>query len=453
MEFPATRINQLSFILLCGVPIFCVLAYGAVHQPIIAIFYLFVGLIAVLWAVDSFAKGSVQFSTSYLQIPLLFLGIYGFIQTIPFGVSRDITNGLEIGRTISLEPYATQLTSIHIIFLCIFFAASLTYIDRQSRIRKLIAGITAFGLIYSFYAIIQSILSPNKIYGIYEPGSATPFGSFVNRHNFAAIIEMAIAIPLAMLFTGAVEKHKRMLYWVAISLMATALLLSGSRGGLVALVAGLIFLTVLTIKRNGLSNLKLTAALAGAILVVAMVGAVFVGGDTSLTRFSDAAATSNVSSSRTQIWSGTLDVIFANLPFGAGLGAFPQAYAKFDPESGAQRVEQAHNDYLQVISDAGVAGLILGVLFLYQFFSLGVQSTRILDPTLRAVALGAFTGCFIILVHSLFDFVLHITAVSLMFLLLLSLLVATRRDEVGLHDTSDERRDKGVLASITTIRR
>ncbi len=32
------------------------------------------------------------------------------------------------------------------------------------------------------------------------------FGSFVNRHNFAAYVEMTIAVPLGLMFVGAVEK-------------------------------------------------------------------------------------------------------------------------------------------------------------------------------------------------------------------------------------------------------
>lgn len=102
------------------------------------------------------------------------------------------------------------------------------------------------------------------------------------------------------------------------------------------------------------------------------------------------------------------------------------------------RVEQAHNDYLQVLADAGIPGLLLGILFLYRFVVLGIRSLKIENSFRRGIAIGAFAGCFGVLVHSLFDFPLHVTAVSLLFLTLLALLSACQnafaddlKDEAG----------------------
>ncbi len=446
------KIGTISFVLLCGTIVYTTLAYGTVHQPVIAAFYLLATLIALLWAAESFFSGSTRISRSAMQVPLLLFGLYAFIQIIPFGSIADPASGLVLQRIISLEPFATLTTAIHILFLCVIFATILIYTDRPSRIRHLVTVITVFGFFYAFYAIIQSVLSPDKIYGIYEPASATPFGSFVNRHNFAAIIEMTIAIPLALVFNGAVEKEKRLLYWVAIALMATSLLLSGSRGGLVALLSGLAFLAILTVRQKGRHQVLITAGLAGGLILIALVGAVFVGGDTSLTRFTDAAAASNISSSRNHIWGVTLKVISANFPLGAGIGAFPQAYTRFDTTGGAQRVDQAHNDYLQVLADAGVVGAVLGALFLFLLFREGFRNIKVHDGFRRAVAVGAFTGCFTILVHSLFDFVLHITAVSVMFLTLLALLVASGRDLDDDAKASDKSAVRRKTAPVTNIK-
>jgi len=42
----------------------------------------------------------------------------------------------------------------------------------------------------------------------------------------------------------------------------------------------------------------------------------------------------------------------------------------------------------------------------------------------RAVAIGASAGIFAVLVHSIFDFVLHTTAIAVLFLLFTALLIA-----------------------------
>lgn len=428
MESTPARFNTISYILVFLTVIVTILLYGAVHQPVIAFFYLLVTLLVLLWAGHSYFSGSLSFSTSALQIPLLMLGIYGLIQIIPFGSTVEPGSGLALQRMISIDPFATRMTAVHLLFLNLFFAGALVWIDRETRIQRVATLFIAFGAFYAFFAIIQSILSPERIYGIYEPGSSTPYGSFVNRHNFAAIIEMTIALALGRIFTGNVEKDKRLMYWLAVALMATSLLLSGSRGGLVSLVAGSVFLVLLTVRGKKGAAKWLSPVLAAAILAIALAGAAFVGGETSLSRFADTPNDTNVSYSRTQIWAVTVKVIAEHFPFGAGVGAFPRAYAQQDPSGGSQSVDQAHNDYLQILADAGIVGGIIGAVFLFLFFREGIRAAKNSGPALISVAVGAFTGCFMILVHSLFDFVLHITAISLMFLTLLALLVASGRN-------------------------
>ena len=447
-----TLLNRINFFLICALPIFTAIAYGTVHQPIIAFFYLVVTLMVCLWAADCFTGGTLRYSSSRLQIPLLLLAVYGLIQIIPFGTFNDASGVANIPRTISLEPFATQTTALHILALAAFFSLSLVYFDSARRLRKVVTVITVFGFIYAFYAILQSVLSPNKIYGIYGPASATPFGSFVNRHNFAALMEMLICLPLGLIFVGAVGRDKRLLYIVAIALMGSALLLSGSRGGFVALIAEIIILIILTSRARGRKNLVLKVAMSALLIAAAVGGAIFVGGETSLTRFADSATSQDITSNRTLIWGQTIKVIAEHLPFGSGLGAYAQAYTPFDPSSGFERVEQAHNDYLQILSDAGLIGLIIGVLFLYWFFKEGTANVRTKNTFRRGVAVGAFAGCSAILVHSIFDFVLHITAISVMFLLVMGVLIASGRefeDDIDEFDEFQHRRSRS--ASVTAI--
>ncbi len=446
--------NRLTFLLICTIVIFTTLAYGTVHQPIIAVTYILISLTMIVWAADGFASRKLQFSRSLLQLPLILLAVYAFIQTIPFGTYAEAAGVAGIPRTISVEPFATQVTAMHMLFLAAFFAIVLASIDSAKRLKTFVAVLTIFGFIYAFYAILQSVLSPDKIYGIYKPQSATPFGSFVNRHNFAAIIELLIALPLGMLFSGSLRPDKRLIYVVAAALMGTALLLSGSRGGLVALVAEVLLIVILTTRLRGTKDLVLKAGLSILLLLAAVGGAIFVGGDTSLTRFAVGAQSDDITSNRSQIWSVTVKVIGEYMPLGAGLGAFTQAYAKLDTSSGFERVDQAHNDYLQILADAGIVGLVIGALFLFWFFREGKRNVRIDNKFRRGIAVGAFAGCFGILVHSAFDFVLHITAVSVMFLAVLSILVATGRkyqDDITDHDdeASKRRRRKASVVPIS----
>lgn len=448
-----TRLNKVAFFLICAIVVFTTLAYGTVHQPIIAFFYLVIAALVLLWAADCYLNGAVRFSRSPLQMPLALLGIYAVVQIIPFGTFADASGVTNIPRTISYDPFSTQVTALHIFALCIFFAVALVYLECASRLKRMVTVITVFGFIYAFYAILQSVLSPGKIYGIYAVPFTTPFGSFVNRHDFAAIIEMTVAVPLGMIFTGAVSRDKRLLYGVAIALMGAALLLSGSRGGLVAFVSEIILLVILTTRARGTKNILLRAGLSFLLVAAAVGGAIFVGGDTSLTRLTAVSSSPDFTSNRAVIWAATIRMIANDLPFGSGLGAYAQALTPYDPLSGTQRVEQAHNDYLQILADAGVVGFVVGGLFLFWFIREGIRNTRTQNTFRRGIAVGAFAGCFAILVHSAFDFVLHITAISVMFLTLMAMLVASGRtyeDDVEEFDIKPPKRSGGA-GSVTPI--
>jgi O-antigen ligase len=451
-KFETTWASKILFFLLCATVIFTTVAYGAVHQPIIAIFYLMAVMVVLLWAFDAFSTGVLRFNKSLLQIPLIAVFLYGILQIIPFGSLAE-TAGVEgIPRTISFDPYATQVSALHFLAFSMFFAAFLTYIDSIERFRKIVYVITIFGFIFAFFAILQAVLSPNKIYGIYETRFAVPFGSFVNRHNFAAYMEMTLALPLGLMFVGAVGRDKRLIYITAIGLMGVALLLSGSRGGLVSLLAEIFFLVILTTKTKGFARMAIKIGFAVLLMAVIVFGAILIGGESSLTRFAETAASKDFSTNRTHIWSVTLSIIKNNLPFGAGLGAFGVAYTPYDSLSGASRVEQAHNDYLQVLADAGIVGLLLGTFFIYELFKTGVRNAKTSNKFRRGVAIGALAGCFAILVHSLFDFVLHITAVAMLFITLVSLVVVSGDEFADDNDESQQiRHKKRRAASVTAI--
>lgn len=447
-----TWANKLSFFILCALIVLTTVAYGTVHQPTIAIFYIFIASALVLWAVDTFISGEMKFSRSLLQIPLLALFIYGIIQIIPFGTLGENAGLAGIPRTISLDPFSTKTTSFHILSLAIFLSVLLSLTTSAKRLQKIVMVVTIFGFIFAFFAILQSVLSPNKIYGIYESRFASPFGSFVNRHNFAAFMEMTLCLPLGLLFVGGINKDKRLLYFTAIALMGVALLLSGSRGGFIAFLAEIIFLIILTTETKSYNQIAIKAVLTVVLVASVVAGSFFIGGDSSLTRLAETASSENFSTDRSEIWNVTLQII-KNYPiFGAGIGSFGIAYTKFDASSGLVRAEQAHNDYLQVLADAGLIGLLIGIFFLYQLFKTGWKNSKTENIYRRGVVVGAFSGCFAILVHSTFDFVLHTTAISVLFLTLVSLIVSGGTNYADdFEDFQNRRPRKRRSATVTPI--
>ena len=114
---------------------------------------------------------------------------------------------------------------------------------------------------------------------------------------------------------------------------------------------------------------------------------------------------------------------------GTGLGAFGVVYTQYDSRNGLFRLEQAHNDYLQILSDGGVIGAALALGFVIIFFRRAFVRMKSQDKFRRGIALAAVGGCFAVLIHSFFDFTLHTTSNAFLFLVLAALATLNGRVE------------------------
>jgi len=287
----------------------------------------------------------------------------------------------------------------------------------------------------AFGGILQNLASPNFIYGLREVDYAFPFASYVNRHHFAAFMEMTIGLTLALLVGRGTEKDKRLLLLIAILLMGIAIVFTGSRGGFISLIGVIGFIVLMNILFQGAGNRNETSKNTGfkshlsliggsvALVVVLIVAVIWLGGDSSVERgVGFQANQTDITNGRTHFWGVSLQIIRDNPILGAGLESFGVAFTKYDTWNGNLRVEQSHNDYLQTLADAGILGFICIVSFIIIFFR---KSLRVINGSSnvfrRHVSIGALAGCFGILIHSFVDFPLRTNANSLFFLILVAL--------------------------------
>jgi O-antigen ligase len=161
------------------------------------------------------------------------------------------------------------------------------------------------------------------------------------------------------------------------------------------------------------------------------VGVIAVGGADVFGRFLGTVNAADPTTGRSHFWSVTMDVIKAHPVIGSGLGSFSVIYTRYDSRNGMYRLEQAHNDYLQILSDGGIVGGLLGLTFLVLLFRNGFARRNTEDKFRRGVATGALAGCFAVLVHSAFDFTLHTTSNALLFLILAAMATLGQRVNEG----------------------
>ena len=443
-ERPVFRIrhslaSRFAFLLICVTIVVTALAYGTVHYWALGLFNLGGLTLLVIWVLDAWQLGNLRVSRNLLQLPLLGALALGLFQLLPL---REATTagGLSVVNTLSFDPYSTRLVLVQLATLFIYFAATLVFVDTPHRLAVLVRTIMIFGFGLAILGLMQSFTSPTKVYWFRELPQSTAFGPFINRHHFAGYMELTIAVPLGLLFAGTVDKEKRLLYVFVAGLMGVALVMTTSRGGIISLVAEVLFLGLVTgiwkresrrrrTKSDRLKAVAQRAGLAAALLVGLFFAVLLLGGDFSIYRFIDTVNTDNPTSGRAHFWAVTLDIIRSHPLIGTGLGAFGVVYTQYDSRNGLYRLEQAHNDYLQVLSDGGIIGAVLALSFVVLLFYMALRRAKSQDDFRRGVALAGLSGCFGVLVHSFFDFTLHTPSNALLFLVMAALATLDGRVE------------------------
>ena len=281
-------------------------------------------------------------------MPLVGLFILGLVQLLPLGSAASADGNSAQLKTISFDPYSTRLALVQIAALAIYFAATLAFTDSPHRLRILVRTITIFGFVLAIFGLTQSFTSPTKVFWIRELMQSTAFGPFINRHHFAGYMELAMAVPLGLLFSESIEKEKRPLYAFAIFMMGVALIMTASRGGIISLVAEVGFLVIIAgVKRRKrrhrseekerkggkstrVRSAMVRAGLAFAFVLLIFTGVVMLGGESALTRFLGSVSSSDPTTGRAHFWSVTLDIIRHHPMTGVGLGAYSLVYTSYD---------------------------------------------------------------------------------------------------------------------------
>jgi O-antigen ligase len=433
-----TLASRLAFLTICVAIVLTTLAYGTVHYWALAVFVMSAAGLIAFWAVDAAVLRSALVPVNSLQWPIVGVVVLGLLQLLPFRTPDAGGLSLSPVRSFSLDPYATRLVIMQVCALLIYFVITTMFLDTPRRLKALVRTIVIFGFIVAAFGLTQSFTTDGtRVYWFRQLTQSTAFGPFINRHHFAGYMELALAIPLGLLLSGALESYKRPLYAFAVVVMAMSLVATNSRGGIISLGAEIFFVlafAALSWRRKKdqpraqrvRSALLRGAAVMGIVLVL-IGGALVISGPEVFTRFLGTPVAEDPTQGRSHFWNVTIDVIKAHPLLGSGLGSFSVIYPRYDTRNGVFRLEQAHNDYLQTLSDTGILGALLGVAFIVILFKRGFAMRETHDEFRRGVTTGALAGCFAVLVHSFFDFTLHTTANALLFVIICAVATQDKR--------------------------
>jgi O-antigen ligase len=159
------------------------------------------------------------------------------------------------------------------------------------------------------------------------------------------------------------------------------------------------------------------------VLVFIVLGLVFfIGADQWLARSLGLQIQEDVSGGRFHFWYIAWRIFLDHPILGTGLDSFATMFQQYDTWNGRFRVERAHNEYLQTLSDSGIIGFVCVSAFIYLLFKRGLRVISCeRDDLFRGIAIGALAGCLGVLIHSFFDFPLRTNSNAFYFLLLAAL--------------------------------
>jgi len=426
--------EEFAFWLFIATIVLFAFLHGSVGDPARSLLAALLCSFSLLRGLASLLSGSFRVSDPALILPLAGIVGLAIVQILPL----PFVSGLA-----SEDPFETK--SFIIFFSSLVLAGeSLRHLTNTSRrLRVLIGAIIAIGVGSAIYGITRSIfVVPSEQYA-----------QFANRNHYAVLAEMATGLLLGLLLKQRLSKAQ----WLAVSLLGAviihSLLTAGSRGGLISLIAMLLFSVIMYAffskrdhqsrfagRRSDLDGLPLKTRIIGVacvcvlIVIVSTAAIAFVGGNQTVTRFEqvrdEIESQSDIRLNRGTIWNITIELIKDRPITGAGFGAYASAITPFDRSNGTWPLEQAHSEYLELLANGGVVGLIFfGTFFILAarraFRGLGSE-----DPLLRSACFGAMVGVFGVLVHSLVDFGLHVPLNALVFVVLLVIATNDPRREV-----------------------
>lgn len=251
-------------------------------------------------------------------------------------------------------------------------------------------------------------------------------GTFVNSNSFACYMGMCVVAALALVFSRHRRRARlpygydeaedyRPIDWftgprvvlLALSLlMLGGMLMSASRAGFGASMAGSFFLGLLVVRGRERSRPALVRLYFVGLAVILLVGSI--AGSGMLSKF----VLSTDDASRLRIWSAAFQAIAMSPWLGWGLGGFGNVFTLLQPSDSLQPNDIAHSTPLETVVELGWVAAVPAMVIVALPWAVclrGALTRRFGDRYLPA---AAFSVAAVPILHSLIDFSLQIPAIG-----------------------------------------
>jgi len=421
-------LNKLVFNALIALIVITAIPYGTVESWWKATFVCAVFAICIPALIES-----MEIRGKSVLLPMLALSALAFLQTLSLGARTEAN--LQVWNAISADPYQTRFFALQLLALTTFLALLYRYANTERRVRVLVYTVLAIAVASAVFGILRQSTQQQTGFLLPLLKQNQGYGQFINKNHFAYLMEMAFGLGLGIILGGGVKRDRMMIYVALLLPIWTALVLANSRGGVLAMIAQIVVAVLLFASVQRVTHSFALRAVLLVVLVTGIaLGTIWVGGDRLATNFENASSelasdTLRQGVSRNEIWRATLKMFAAHPILGGGLGGYWIGITAYHDASGLMTPQEAHNDYLELLSSGGVIGFALGVWFVVAVARRARENLIEDVGYMRAVRLGAILGIVGVAAHSLVDFGLHITVNAVVLLTLITM--ATHRTERG----------------------
>jgi len=290
-----------------------------------------------------------------------------------------------------------------------------------AQVVTLLAAMTVLAGLQGLFGLLQVASGTDSILYLGNTGTyGTATGTFVNRNHLAAMLAMMLPVVVGLLAwqvrrgrrggllldaPGTNLLSQRALVFASAALMLLCLVFTRSRAGIATALLGLAFSSIVLVRaRGGTRHARL---IVGALVVTGIGLAALIGLTPVLERMEPGQLRLS-GEGRLALYAATLRGAIEFLPFGSGLSTYASVFPRFQQGVGGAYYDYAHNDYLQLVMETGIAGAAAIALLLAAYLMrMADLVTRGSERSFTLLQIAAGVGLAPPILHSLFDFSLH----------------------------------------------
>ncbi len=425
-------VDKASFILLIIVMMWAPIPLGSNRPWAIGLLAIMVSILFTLTWGSSLMLGRSFSIIRKSLIGLIFLvGFAGLL-------TGQFLNGYQIETAYlqSFDPYATKIQLILTLTLIGLFSSILLLCQSTFRLNGLMLTIVISGALQAVFAIYMlSIQSHYEILFFEVNHTTNAKGTFSYHNSFAGYMEICLSAGLGLLLASFSDKAQATGNWRAkissvlefllsrkmqlrlfLVVMVIALVLTRSRMGNAGFMTSLILVLILALISMKDLRKILTWVVVSVVLIDALVIGQWVGLNKVVERIENTSMTisaqgkSESVEQRAEPAFGAIVMLKDRFWTGFGAGTFYTAFVPYKPSNLTGYYDHAHNDYIEILVDNGVLGLLALLSFAISTLYCAIKLMQSNKNFHRGVGFGVTLALVSIGIHGTVDFNLHIPA-------------------------------------------